>query len=110
MTDEATLGSLTVRAVGLALNAPIDARLDQLWAIARGAGQPTTRQEIVAALILDADPRPNSLDRQLSRYRATPIGKVPVAGVPLVATPARKRPGRRRFPDAGVGGSEVVGE
>jgi hypothetical protein len=97
MVDEATLGSLTVRAVGLALNAPIDARLDQLWAIARGAGQPTTRQEIVAALILEADPRSKSLDKLLNRYRATPVGIVPVAGVPSVATSAPKRPGRRRF-------------
>jgi hypothetical protein len=97
MVDEATLGSLTVRAVGLALNAPIDARLDQLWAIARGAGQPTTRQEIVAALILEADPRSKSLDKLLNRYRATPIGNVPVPGAASMATLAPKRPGRRRF-------------
>lgn len=108
MIDDSTLGSLTVRAVGLGLNAPIDARLDQLWAIARGAGQPTTRQEIVAALILDADPRPNSLDKLLNRYRATPVGRVPVAGVPLVATSARKRPGRRRFRDSGARQNEVL--
>jgi hypothetical protein len=102
MAQDVMLGSLDVKAVGLALNRPIDIRLDQLWAIARASGQPTTRQEIVAALILDADPRPISLGKLLNRYRTTAVGQVPVAGMPTIGSNLPKRPGRRRFREVGA--------
>jgi hypothetical protein len=102
MVDETTLGSLTVRAVGLALNGPIDARLDQLWATARGAGQPTSRQEIVAALILDADPRPTALTHLLNRYRSTPTTHASLPKVNATPSALPKKPGRRRLQDSGV--------
>jgi hypothetical protein len=106
MPQDTMLGSLDVKAVGLALNRPIDFRLDQLWAIARAAGQPTTRQEIVAALILDADPRPISLAKLLNRYRTTRVGQVPVTDAPAVESDLPKRPGRRRFREIGAKGRE----
>ncbi len=94
---ETKLGSLRARSVGLALCAPIDSRLDQLWTIARMAGQPTSRQEIVAALILDAKPDPGRLGRLLNRYRDTRVAEVLVPGVPGSLIDAPKRPGRRRL-------------
>jgi hypothetical protein len=99
VTPAAKLGSLRARSVGLALCGPIDARLDQLWTVARTAGQPTTRQEIVAALILAADPDPDRLGQLLNRYRDTSIDDVPIAGVNWASSDAPKRPGRRRLLD-----------
>lgn len=90
-----TLGSLPVKSVGIALNAPIDARLDALWAIARGAGQPTSRQELVAALILAADAAPHALGILLNRYRGAAPEDAAITGVEVPAAP--KRPGRRRL-------------
>ena len=98
MATNAKLGSLRARPVGLALCAPIDGRLDQLWTLARTAGQPTTRQEIVAALILDADP--GRLGQLLNHYRDTNIADVPIPGLPWSSADAPKRPGRRRLTEA----------
>lgn len=97
MAASTKLGSLRVRPVGLALNPSIDALLDQLWTVVRTSGHPTTRQEIVAALILAADRDPQEIVQLLNRYRGTDVSEVPIPGIAWSGPEVPKKPGRRRL-------------
>jgi hypothetical protein len=99
------LASLPLRPVGISLPGPIDSRLDQLWLMVRTAGQPATRQEIVAALVLESPETPDALVSLLSRYRAAGVTD-PLLGAakwkPAEAA-APKRPGRRKLEEGRSG-------
>ncbi len=66
---DAPLRGLPERNVGLALSDPVSARLDALVALAEGAGERTNRKELVAALIVGADPESGQLVALVRRYR-----------------------------------------
>lgn len=66
---DAPLRGLRERNVGFALSDPVSARLDALVALVEGAGERTNRKELVAALIVGADPGSGYLVALVRRYR-----------------------------------------
>ena len=76
---------------------PVDARLDQLLARARDAGERTSRREIVAALVAMCDLNGDDLGTLLRRYRTSRLRDVVEVASDADAVPfARQRPGPRR--------------
>jgi hypothetical protein len=96
MKPPARLGSLGVRAVGIGLCAPIDARLDQLLALARSEGRRSaSRAAIVAALILDSPTTGREVISLLDRFEQHPEDESLIPGVPTPTLDVKK-PGRRK--------------
>jgi hypothetical protein len=90
------LGSMRPLPVGLGLVPPIDRRLDQLLFLAHQAGHPTTRHQLVGALIRDSPTEPGQIISMLDRYRGTDADDVLIPGVPAPDATV-KRPGRRKL-------------
>jgi len=57
------------RAVGIRIPIPVSERLDRMVAAATGAGERTSRQELVAALIANADLGGEAVADNLRHYR-----------------------------------------
>lgn len=96
LRSPAKLGSLRLRAVGIGLCAPIDARLDQLLVMARAEGRRSaSRAAIVAALILDSPTTGRDLIALLDRYEQQPEDESLIPGLPALAVDVKK-PGPRK--------------
>lgn len=82
--------------VGLSLPGPLSGRLDLLLAIADEAGQPTSRKELVAALLLAAPADADELARLILRYRRARVADAIIDGenAGRILSPTRP-PGRR---------------
>jgi hypothetical protein len=82
--------------VGLSLPAPLSGRLDVLLARADEAGQPTSRKELVAALLLAAPSDEDKLARLILRYRKARVADAIIDGEDAgrILSPSRP-PGRR---------------
>lgn len=83
--------------VGIALPAPISQRVDDLVELAEGAGERTTRKELLGALILAAPTRGQDLAATLKTYRLATARDTRGDGVaegPTMPLPHR-RPGPR---------------
>jgi hypothetical protein len=95
------LGRVPLRRIGIELPEPLSARLDDLVEEAENAREVTSRQELIAALILTAPTAPNDLGRILREYRTAMIGDTVVPQHDLapyleMATPRRGRPSRNQ--------------
>jgi hypothetical protein len=64
------------RQAGISWPLPVDAKLEQLLDMARAAGERTSRREIVAAIIAQADFTGEELSDVLHRYRLARVGDV----------------------------------
>ena len=103
---ETPLPSCPERSLGLSLPLPISARIDLLVELAEGAGERTSRKEVVAACILGAPDGPSELVRWLRIYRSSRADSVYTSGSELgdvlelrPAPPGpRPRPWRHRSP------------
>ena len=95
--DDDPLAACPERGVGLLLNDPINDRLDVLVDYVEGAGERTTRKELIAALILDAALDANELAACLRRFRlARVVDAVDTSNRRRTATPeAERQPGPR---------------
>jgi hypothetical protein len=91
----AKLGNLQAVGVGLALCPPIDDRLNQLWYVVRSQGHPISRQDIVAALILNSPTTAGDIKRLVDGYKETDERTARIPGIRLPRAP--KRPGRRKL-------------
>lgn len=83
LPPETPLPACPERSVGLSLPLPISARLDLLVELAEGAGERTSRKEIVAACILAAPGEAERLVRLLHLYRRAPADSVYTSGSKL---------------------------
>jgi hypothetical protein len=95
------LWHVPLRRIGIELPEPLSARLDDLVEEAENAREVTSRQELIAALILTAPTAPNDLGRILREYRTATIGDTIVPdhdSTPYLepATPRRGRPSRNQ--------------
>lgn len=68
---DARLADLPEHNIGLAFSDAISARLDTLIDIANAAGARTSRKELVASLVLGADPNEEKLAALVRRYRTS---------------------------------------
>lgn len=66
---ETPLADLEERSVGLALSAPLSARLDALVGLVVESGDRTSRKELIAALILAAEPNGEDLAGLVRAFR-----------------------------------------
>ncbi len=85
-----------LHAVSIALPAPIDLRLDQLFDAVRDEGHPTSRREIVAALIFACQLSGPALIELLNGYRQADLDTL-LPGTDLAAVLVSRRPGRPRL-------------
>lgn len=83
--------------VGIALPAPISQRVDYLVELAEGAGERTSRKELLGSLILAAPSRGEALAETLKTYRLATAQDTRVDGAAAEATMRlpRRRPGPR---------------
>lgn len=95
--DDVLLAACRERAVGLVLPDPISDRLDQLVDCAEDAGERTSRKEVIASLILDAELDGPGLAARIRRLRLATVGDVitHVSRDQAVATNPPRRPGPR---------------
>lgn len=89
-----------VSRVGVSLPAPIQTRLVRLLSILDDVGERTSRQELVAALILSAPETPEAIGQILHRYRTATVGDADADLAPKqpptrALTAGRPRPQRR---------------
>jgi hypothetical protein len=95
---DAPLRGLPERNVGLALADPVSARLDALVELVEGVGERTNRKELVAALIVGAEPEGIHLVDLVRRYRTALARDTLLAPrtAPSVLVFPTLRPGPRR--------------
>ena len=88
--------------IGISIPSPLNKRLDSLVARTNGAGENTSRKEVLAALLLSAPDREEELVRLLRRYRmaaaaeAVPAGDDPDAILSASESKPGPRPRRTR--------------
>jgi hypothetical protein len=95
------LTSSSTRRIGVEFPLPICVRLDHLVRQAESAHQKTSRQELIAALVLAAPSAPGTLGRLIRAYRTAKVADTAVdtddlAAYLETATPTRGRPRRDR--------------
>lgn len=102
--DDVLLAACRERAVGLVLPDPISDRLDQLVDCAEDDGERTSRKELIASLILDAELDGPSLATRIRRLRLATVRDVVAQVSPdqAVATNAPRRPGPRARMERGA--------
>src|SRR5438105_4303902 len=66
---DSALRAAPERSIGLSLSDPVSARVDALVELLEQHGERTNRKELIAALILDAAPRPQRLAAAIRAYR-----------------------------------------
>src|SRR5437899_2889722 len=81
--------------IGVSIPAPLSARLDGLVERAREAGDPTSRKELLAALILGAPDSGDKLSKSLRRFRLARIEEALLPGQDISAAVERRPPGPR---------------
>lgn len=83
--------------IGISIPSPLNKRLDSLVARANGAGENTSRKEVIAALVLDASDAEEALLQLVRRYRAaTAAEAVPLGDEPAsILGPSDSKPGPR---------------
>jgi hypothetical protein len=81
--------------VGLRLPLAIDQRLDALMGRAIDAGERTTRRELVAAIILAAEPNGDEVGRLLKNYRRATVGDALLDVEPTNVAYISHKPGPR---------------
>jgi len=84
------------RSVGLVLPAVLSDRLDRLVALAEEYGERTSRREIVAALLLAAEPSGAVLSERIQNYRRAHVSSALIGGTAgETYTIIRSKPGPR---------------
>lgn len=94
LDPDARLAEVASKQPGLRWPVPIDARLDDLVDYANAAGAATTRQELLAALVLSAPTGPEKLRNAVLRLRTATVREAALGSD--VGEYVIRRPGRPR--------------
>jgi hypothetical protein len=83
--------------INVSIPGPLNARLDALVELANGAGERTSRRELISALILAAPEDGPRLAKLVREYRLASVRDAVVPGhdESLFLEPPRRRPGPR---------------